>query len=361
MPDFDTGSLFLTFLAPIRLGMTTDRAGEAISFEGRLRAVLALLPTAAQSPATQEIGVASPFSRNRRTHLARFVIIDDVPYNGRVPRDPILGSLRGANPITPEPVDRLTTPYLFFGADIDAVAEDGATLPKYLDEAGRRRMRDAWARELWDTMAPELRSVFENCHGFEAVEDAEGFARYLARCQVETTMPFHDYWIDPPDIPAVNIGALLALVAVPAVVALLGLAGQLLGLATTPILGLVAAVPPLAALLGGLALAAVAAVGAYAYVMARGARPFPPQPGAGLPAVLKALYLQQHFSDFVVAHQGAAPDALHRAFGDFLGAHRPDDLDGPTQAPGVISSRAPGGTIASRAPTDAADRQEAAT
>jgi hypothetical protein len=58
--------------------------------------------------------------------------------------------------------------------------------------------------------------------------------------------------------------------------------------------------------------------------------------GASLPEVLKAIYLQQHFAEFVVDTQGVGPAALHAAFGDFLQAHRPGDIAAPTQAPGLI-------------------------
>ena len=59
-----------------------------------------------------------------------------------------------------------------------------------------------------------------------------------------------------------------------------------------------------------------------------------------LPSVLKALYIQQNFSDFMVDRQGASADKLHKDFGAFLKKHKPSDKDGPTQPPGVISSAA---------------------
>lgn len=344
MPNFDTGSLFLTFLAPVKPGTTTDLRGEEVSYQRNLRNVLAFLPTALQSPATQEIGINSPFALNRRTHLARFVVIDEAPFNGRMPQDPIVGSLKDEDPITPRKVDKLTTPFLFFGAEIDAVTEDGAPLPTELDEDAQTRVRDAYARELWATMEPELRSIYANCFGFESVKTADDFARYLARCQVETTMPFHDYWIDPPALKPLNLKILIALVAIPAVVALLGLLGLLTGMDSTPILGWFTSWTPGITTIVALILTVVAAVGAYRFVLGRGAQPFPPQPGASLPNVLKSLYVQQHFSDFVTAQQGAEAQDLHKAFGAFLDTHKPDDIHGPTQTPGVISVRAPGGT-----------------
>ncbi|MDP8916586.1 MAG: hypothetical protein M3M95_05200, partial [Pseudomonadota bacterium] len=64
-------------------------------------------------------------------------------------------------------------------------------------------------------------------------------------------------------------------------------------------------------------------------------RPYPRPSDADLPAVLKALYLQQRFSSFAVEVQGATPEALHARFGEFLKQHRPGD-PAPTQPPGVV-------------------------
>ncbi|MBL9060357.1 MAG: hypothetical protein JNK88_10090 [Mangrovicoccus sp.] len=331
MPTFDAGTLFLTFLSPIRLGSAKDLTGIPVSYEQRLRILLALLPTAMQSPATQLIGENSPFARNRQTHLCRFVVLDDVVFNGRNPKDAIATSIAGEDPIFPQPVDKLTNAYLLFAADIDAVMDEGDPLPVTLDAARQGRVRNAYLRRLWTTMEPELRSIYDNCVGFEAVTDADSFARYMTRCQIETTMPFHDYWISAPDLPSLPTKAFIAIAAAPLAVTLLGwLVGWWGGMALVP----------------GLLLTAAAIYGIYRYVLARGARPLPPDRLGNLPTVLKSLYLQQSFADFVIAQQGSGAEDLHRAFGDFLARHRPGDLMAPTQAPGVISSKADGGMVA---------------
>ena len=331
MPTFDAGSLFLTFLTPIRLGSTRDLTGASVSFEQRLRIVLALLPTALQSPATQLIGENSPFARNRQTHLCRFMVLDDVVFNGRNPKNAIATSLAGEDPIFPQPVDKLTNAYLLFSADIDAVMDEGDPLPVTLDPARQARVRTAYLRRLWSTMEPELRSIYENCVGFDRVSDADSFARYMARCQIDTTMPFHDYWITPPDLPSLPTKRFIAAVAAPLALALLGWgAGWWGGMAIWV----------------GLLLTVAVIYLIYRYVLACGARPLPPEPRGSLPTVLKALYLQQAFADFVIDQQGAAPEDLHRAFGDFLTRHRPGDVMAPSQAPGVISSKAEGGLVA---------------
>ena len=330
MPDFDTGHLFLTFLAPIRAGTTTDVTGQVMSFEQAMRITLGLLPTALQSPATIRIGENSPFARSLQTHLCRFVVIEDTIYNGRTPQDALVMSLRGQDPIHPQPVDRLKSAYLLFAADIDAVTDEGDPLPTRLDAQQQARVRDAWARRLWDRMEPELRAIYGNCVGFDGVISGDDFARYLARCQVETTMPFHDYWTSPPKLDPLPIKPLAAIAIAPLAVTALAFLAQLFGY-MTPQSGWVA--------LAGLIVSALVLVGLYRYIVARGQRPMPPADHGDLPSVLKSLYLQQHFADFVVDRQGCDADTLHAAFGDFLATHRPADTLSPTQTPGVISVR----------------------
>lgn len=345
MPTFDTGHLFLTFLSPIRAGTTTDPFGARVSHVQNLRTVLNLLPTALQSPATQGIGVNSPFARSLQTHLARFVVIDDVTYNGRDPKDAIVMSLRGEDPIHPAPVDRLNSAYLLFAADIDAVAEEGDPLPARLSAEDQARRRDRWAKRLWERMEPELRDVYGNCVGFEAVRTGDDFAAYLARCQLETTMPFNDYWITPPALKSLPVAAMAAAIGLPAAVTLLAFFAWLFGAEAVPLVSMFATWPPGKATLLGLLVTVAVAVALVRYVFEAGQAPMPPARFGDLPSVLKSLYLQQHFADFAVDAQGKDDAALHAAFGDWLAAHRPGATLAPTQAPGVISVRAAGGTV----------------
>lgn len=332
MPNFDAGRYFLTVLAPIRDGAGPD----GVSHRHALRLALATLPTALQSPATEAIGLNSPFARNRRNHLARFAVLDDLIFNGAMPVDPILGRLTGRDPIQPGPVDRLGTAFLLFTAELDAVTEDGAPLPASLTAAQQDAVRDAYAATLWATMEAELRRIFRHCHGFDGVESAEGFARYLARCQVETTMPFNDYYTTPVALPSLPLKALAAAVLVPLAVLLLAVLGWLAGAETVPLVSVLADWRPGPTVPWALLATGAAAFGAYRFIMARGQRPLPPAQDATLPEVLKALYLQRQFTHFAEAQQGADPAALHAAFGAFLDRHRPLATE-PTQQPGVVT------------------------
>lgn len=337
MPNFDAGRYFLTVLAPIRSGAGPD----GTSHRHALRQALATLPTAMQSPATVKIGLNSPFARNRQNHLARFAVLDDVVFNGAMPIDPILGRLQDRDPIVPGPVDRLATAFLMFTAELDAVTEEGAPLPATLSPSQQDAVRDAYARRLWATMEPELRRIFGHCHGFEGVETADAFARYIARAQVETTMPFNDYYTEPPTLRAVPLVAVLVAALVPVAVLALALVGWLTGMERIPLVSLLADWRPGPAIPWA-AIASVAALRlAYAYVIAQGQKPLPPATDATLPAVLKALYLQRQFTRFAETQQGADPAALHAAFGTFLARHRPLDPE-PTQPPGVVTVPAEG-------------------
>lgn len=333
MPNFDGGHYFLTALAPISDRILKEGDCPSRACVQILRETLANLPTARQSPASEAGSLNSPFARNRRTHFARFAVLEDVVYNGRDQTDALVSAVADTNLGIPQPVDHLTTPYLLFAADIDAASGDEAELRGYLTG-------------LWADMEPELRAVFRHCIGFESVNDADGFADYIVRCQVETTMPFNDYWVGVPPLQNLNQAALLAPIALPAAVAvvagvfwLLGNLGLHLGDSLASAFGASGGAWPW----GWIAVLAAALTGAigyglYRFILHRGSQPLPTAPDSDLPSVLKALYLQQQLTRFAIGQQGADAVSLHRAFGEFLARHRPEDLEHATQTPGVIHS-----------------------
>ncbi len=317
MPTFDGGHYFLTVLAPIRTGDLVHLGDDTYrSHAQMLRDTLACLPTARQAPPTLDSPLNSPFARSRRTHLCRFVVIDDVVYNGRNPTDAILGSVKGVDLLEHQPVDRLNAPYLLFAADFDAASGADSELRSFLTE-------------LWSTMETELRAVFEHCVGFDRVNSAQAFGDYIKRCQVETTMPFNDYWTSPLPVTDLDLKPLLAPALIGAAVTLIALVLWILGIGGWPWSWIT---------LAGVAATAVSLWVAYRRIMNRGGQPFPTAPNSDLRSILKALYLQQRFVDFAIANQGAEPAALQAAFGRFLEEHKPGDLDAPTQEPGVIRS-----------------------
>jgi hypothetical protein len=328
MPNFDGGHYFLTALFPIR-NDTLVRDDHTLTSPAHLVVqALAVLPKGQQSRPSEDAPAFvpdSPFARSRRTHFARLVLINDTIFNGRTS----FGAIRSAidlkrkgitsrfNPTIAQHCDQLRCPYLLFVADFDADGGDARHLRSYL-------------AELWGTMEKELTSVFQYCLGFAQVKDAASFADFVANAQLETTMPFNDYWADGSPFKSPPLGPLLRPAAIAAgLVLVVGVAAAWwagLGLGGWIAVLLLALV---------LAIAAFAAV-AYRTVMRRGPASFPAAPRSDLRSILKALYLQRKFQDFVVRMQGQSDETRHRTFGEFLAQHAPGNADAPTQAPGVV-------------------------
>ena len=77
---------------------------------------------------------------------------------------------------------------------------------------------------------------------------------------------------------------------------------------------------------------------AYRVIVSAAQAPLPTGRRTDLVSVMKALYLQQNFTRFAVAQQGADAKSLHSAFDTFLKTHRPDDAEAPTQPRGTVKS-----------------------
>jgi hypothetical protein len=328
MPTFDGGHYFLTVLVPIRTSPLKDDAA-ATSPVHALRKRLRVLPSTASAPDVG--GGPSPFTRSARTHFARFVIIDDVAYNGRDGRNVALVTLAGEDLTAAQPQDHLACPFLLFTADFDA-------------ETGADKERDSYLVELWNVMEPDLCQIFRFCVGFDSkVQDAASFAAYIAACQIETTMSFNDYYAQPPVLPTWPTTAFRLGVFVSA-------GAMALGVAVTLVLLLAQLFAPslqsglrfaVELTLGGMAALAVILSAAYVSLSIAGARPFPAAPDSDLPTVLKALHLQRMFTRFAIDNQMyAADERSARQLGDnfaaFVATNKPGDLGSPTQAPGVL-------------------------
>ncbi len=86
MPNYDAGHYFLTALAPICIGsIMVD--GQSHLHHQLVRRALAFMPTGERTIASAGKGTDNPFARNSRTHFARFAVLDDVIFNGRVSGD----------------------------------------------------------------------------------------------------------------------------------------------------------------------------------------------------------------------------------------------------------------------------------
>jgi hypothetical protein len=337
MPNFDSGAYFLTALIPVSACTVNDGSAPTSAVHA-LRKEIAKIPTTQLTLA--EAPSQSPFAGNTRNHLARLSVIEDVAYVGRDQPNALLVKagqlLPGAlakkfNPVIAQPQDHLANPFMLFAVDFDAADGSDAT-------------RDSYLVELWDTGHERLSKIFKYCQDFEArVVDGPTFVKYIADCQIETTMPFHDYWPNIAPVAALpelslpkTIGIALA-VAIPVFLLLHAIGPAFLGLLWT-----------LIALIAALAAGVAASV---QYIIRFGQTPFPAatyagetEPCATLPQVLKSLHLRRVFTRFAIDAQGFAAEPndaegakkLYDAFGAFLQSEKPDDLSGPTQPPGVI-------------------------
>ena len=223
-------------------------------------------------------------------------------------------ALAGPPPTQFDPVDRLDGAWLIYIADFDAADGSAATVDGYL-------------RGLWEQMAPEWRSILAHCHGGANLASGEDFARLIRTCEVETTMPFNDYWSGAPALTPLPLRPFVN-------AALVAVAALALGLVIAIFAGTGWLWLALAGLLGLLGVAAAA----FITISRAAQKPFPTAPRSDLPSVLKALYLQQRFTRFAIASQGESAAALHAGFAEFLADHRPQDVASPTQPRGVVRS-----------------------
>lgn len=314
MPTIDGGHIFLTVLAPVKLGEVLHPDGQITTHSHMLREELSNLPTAEQSPVSVGNGLSSPFARCRRTHFLRLLVVDQPMFNGKDGSDPLADALTRKSRLTHQPFDVLSRPWLVLAADIDR-------RPDEPDEGVA-----SWAEDMWGHSEAEMRAIFGHCHGFERVDSAAGFATYVKRGQLDTTMSFNDYWPGRPPLKGETLGGLAKRLA-------------LVALGATGLLWLLLRPESLWWLPAYLLLGVVAGVGLSAWLLwSRGKKPYPAAPGSDLPGVLKSLHVQQRFALFAERVQGFDKADLHAAFGHFLEDVRPDDLQSPTQAPGVIRS-----------------------
>jgi hypothetical protein len=314
MPNLDGGHYFFSAVVPICNVGIVEHEGMKSSPVHMLRETLETLPTALQSHAAEKIGIQSPFARSRRTHFVRLFVLDQPFYNGRDHADALISAIKGTDLLAAEPVDSLACPYLMVMIDFDPVDPDGKGEPR------------AYFEELWGLMEEELKAIFAYGYGFSKVTDARSFADFILPCQLETTMPFNDYWVGAPPLKALSKATL----------------------AFAPIAGLI--LPWLALWMGwgrwpmalglSIILLLLGLLFDYWLIMSRGSKPFPSS-DAPLKQVLKSLYLQQAFTRFATEQQGQDAAAVGPAFRAFLHKYAPDDLDNPTQPPGVVRSDFP--------------------
>ncbi len=106
-------------------------------------------------------GDGSPLARVPGTHFARWVLIDNVVYQGGRQRR-----------------DSLRVPRLLFTSNFDGAQEGG---------------RDAYVELLRSGLGGTADTIWSHCEGYPGSDDAAAFARYFATHQVDTSLFFGAY------------------------------------------------------------------------------------------------------------------------------------------------------------------------
>lgn len=146
MPNMNGKAYGLTALFPILNGIDPQCAEENLTHQESLRFFLANLPQQDKSL----------FSRSPKTHLARFVVVQNLPFNGE-----------------PYAEDRLASPWLLFTACFNFDLEP-------------------WLNTLWQDGEQELKDIFKHCVAGD-LPTREAFVAYVKQCQVNTSFLFADY------------------------------------------------------------------------------------------------------------------------------------------------------------------------
>lgn len=110
-------------------------------------------------------GGASPLARLEATHFARWVVIDEIPYQG-----------------PPQKPDPLRSKYLLFSTTFDGSA-------------------DAYLDALCAEMADDAALIWGHCVGCPEPGDPAALKRYLEHNRIETSLPFEQY-------PGVTVAAI---------------------------------------------------------------------------------------------------------------------------------------------------------
>jgi hypothetical protein len=113
----------------------------------------------------------SPLTQIPTTHLARWVVVDDAPFEG-----------------IPARVDHLESKYLLFTSNFDTPGGASAEPDRYLES-------------LRSTIPDVMDALYSHCHGYPGSSDTRAFRDYMRRCQIETSFFFGAY----PDATVENV------------------------------------------------------------------------------------------------------------------------------------------------------------
>ena len=163
MANINNNAYALTVLSPIKRG----HLGE-IAYSDEIRRRLQ----------DWDIDENSPMASVPQTYMCRYFVLDDVYSQSLQARDFVDtaydflsvfsdGFRRAALPRE----DHLKSKYLVFCNNFHGALEN-------------------YLRGMWNAIGAEIRSIWEYCHAFEHVHDADSFIAYIKKCQLDASLFF---------------------------------------------------------------------------------------------------------------------------------------------------------------------------
>ena len=389
MPSHEAGFYQLTALLPIKTGLYTnlpcqenvsDPCDGTQSYAHHLKDYLNQLSDSFLKnidPPVSELDNLHLFDHTRCTHFARFVVVDQLFYNGRRRNDSLIDFLRtlvaGKDLLSEKDrIDALESPYLLIAIDFDCHPSSTSCVQDYLSE-------------LWPYAREELTKIFHHCEGFSLPSPPQdqrileahtqychayhSVERLLLSHEVETTYPFSAYfWVadkvqrwnpstdqlSPSEFKnrwgLIIVGILPFILLVMALLVLaicfVSLIFNLLydtALSQVNLSDVYQALNPLGLIgFGGLAIASVVLfMFAWRYFINSANMPLSQIDGVDLKSIAKSLYLQEKFLEMYGDWQESDrfnKGKIRQRFASFLDDHKPSDSHSPSLQPGKYFS-----------------------
>ena len=389
MPSHEAGFYQLTALLPIKTGLYTnlpcqenvsDPYDSTQSYAHHLKDYLNQLSDSFLKnidPPVSELDNLHLFDHTRCTHFARFVVVDQLFYNGRRRNDSLIDFLRtlvaGKDLLSEKDrIDALESPYLLIAIDFDCHPSSTSCVQDYLSE-------------LWPYAREELTKIFHHCEGFSLPSPPQdqrileahtqychayhSVERLLLSHEVETTYPFSAYfWVadkvqrwnpstdqlSPSEFKnrwgLIIVGILPFILLVMALLVLaicfVSLFFNLLydtALSQVNLSDVYQALNPLGLIgFGGLAIASVVLfMFAWRYFINSANMPMSQIDGVDLKSIAKSLYLQEKFLEMYGDWQESDrfnKGKIRQRFASFLDDHKPSDSHSPSLQPGKYFS-----------------------
>ena len=389
MPSHEAGFYQLTALLPIKTGLYTnlpcqenvsDPSDGTQSYAHHLKDYLNQLSDSFLKnidPPVSELDNLHLFDHTRCTHFARFVVVDQLFYNGRRRNDSLIDFLRtlvaGKDLLSEKDrIDALESPYLLIAIDFDCHPSSTSCVQDYLSE-------------LWPYAREELTKIFHHCEGFSLPSPPQdqrileahtqychayhSVERLLLSHEVETTYPFSAYfWVadkvqrwnpstdqlSPSEFKnrwgLIIVGILPFILLVMALLVLaicfVSLFFNLLydtALSQVNLSDFYQALNPLGLIgFGGLAIASVVLfMFAWRYFINSANMPMSQIDGVDLKSIAKSLYLQEKFLEMYGDWQESDrfnKGRIRQRFASFLDDHKPSDSHSPSLQPGKYFS-----------------------